>query len=149
MRTTTEEEIIKELRKSVERHRDSAQRYRQLRSALSGSSTPVVGDALLQYWQTLVDPDGHFVAQQFVARLLLDLNPPTSLTLRQLLAGLRNWNLSVEEFPRYLALQFGEDRVRDALCELEGGSPGDEVLLRAAAAARFWLRPGWTRVRQG
>jgi hypothetical protein len=148
MRTTTREEIIDEVRQSLERHGASAQRYRQLKSALSRCSAPLVGDALLQYWQTLTEPDDQFVEQEFLAGLLLELNPPASVTLRQVLGSLRNWNLSVQEFPWYLALQFGENQVLEALHDLQSESPDDQVLLRAAETVRFWLQADYATRRQ-
>jgi hypothetical protein len=148
VKTTSKDEIIEEVRESIGRHVCSAQRFRQLKSALSKSSSPMVGDALLECWQTLTSPDEQFVEQEFVAGLLFVLNPATSLAIGQVLAGLRNWNLSVEEFPWYVALRFGEDELLQKLNTLEDESGGDPVLVRAAEAARYWLRADYAAERE-
>lgn len=140
MKTDTIDEIILEVRKSVEQLQCSPQRYQQLKLNLSQKDLLLVGDALLQYWLTLRDPGTQFDAQQFVASLLFALNPTTSLSLSEILAGLSNWNLSVEEFPWYLAMQFGKEQVLRAVQELETTASDSTSLTRAAETFRFWLK---------
>ena len=148
MKIDTKDEIIEEIRESVEQHACSAQRFRQLKSALSASNSPAAGDALLECWQTLTSPDEQFVEQEFVAGLLFVLSPATSLTIGQVLAGLRNWNLSVEEYPWYVALQFGEDELLQELSVFEEESGDDPALARAADAMRYWLRADYVAERE-
>lgn len=140
MKTDTTTEIIFEVRKSIEQHHCSQQRHQQLKLNLSQQDPLLVGDALLQYWLTLRDPGTQFDAQQFVASLLFALNPTTSLSLPEILAGLSGWNLSVEEFPWYLALQFGKEQVLRAVQEIETTAPDPISLVRAAETFRYWLK---------
>jgi hypothetical protein len=146
MQTTTKNEIIEEVKKSVERHHCSKQRYQQLKMSLSKADSLLTGDALLDYWCTLDDPDTQFEAQQFVASLLFALNPCTSVTLSRILRRLSNWNLSVEEFPWYLATQFGEEQVLLELRILED-SLRDIAYARAAETVRRWLQADYTTIR--
>jgi hypothetical protein len=139
MKTGTADEIILEVRKSVEQHQCSQQRHRQLKLNLSQKDPLLVGDALLQYWLTLYDPGSQFNAQQFVASLLFALNPPTSLSLPEILVGLPSWNLSIEKFPWYLALQFGKEQVLHAVRGFERTAPDPTLIVRAAEAFRYWL----------
>ncbi len=146
MQVATKNEIIEEVKKSVERHHCSKQRYQQLKLSLSKTDSLLTGDALLDYWGTLDDPDTQFEAQQFVASLLFALNPSTSVTLNRILRELPNWNLSVEEFPWYLATQFGEEQVLRELRALEDTLP-DEAFARAAETVRRWLQADYTATR--
>jgi hypothetical protein len=75
-----------------------------------------------------------------VASLLFVLNPPTTLPLNYLVLGLSKWNLSVEELPWYLAIQFGEERFLHELDIIEQESSNNEDLIRAIHTARRWLQ---------
>ena len=142
MKTRTQEEIISEVHKSIFQHRSSRQRFRQLKSILSKNDPRLVGDALLSYWRTLVDQ--HYEAQLFVASLLFALNPPTSISLSDILKDLTIWDCSVEEFPWYLALQFGKDTVLQELHSLVDANPEDETIMRAAETMRYCLKIDYT-----
>ncbi len=112
------------------------QRWEQLRLRLAEDDSRLVGDALLEYWPTL----RAYEEQLFVARLLFALNPSTSRSLDEILVTLGNWDLSVEEFPWYLANKFGEGALLRKLRALEEGGSEDEKLIRAIATARCWLK---------
>lgn len=140
MKTGTATEIIWEVRKSVEQLQCSPQRHRQLKLELRQKDPRLVGNALLQFWRTLNHPTDQFNAQEFVASLLFALNPTTSLSLSEILTDLPNWNPSVEEFPWYLALQFGKEQVLRVVQELEATTPDSTSLARAAETFRFWLK---------
>ncbi len=140
MKTNTKEEIISEVHKSIHDHGCSAQRFRQLKSVLGKNDPSLVGEALLTYWHTLTNPDKPYQSQQFVASLLLALNPKSPFHLSSLTEDLANWNLSVEEFPRYLALQFGKDRVLQEFDVLVSNHPDNQAIVRAAETVRYWLK---------
>jgi hypothetical protein len=142
MKTSTNDEIIKEVKKSISLYHCSIQRYRQLKSSLSRRDPKLVGDALLSCWAELVNSDAGtmFAPQVFVASLLFALNPTTSQTLGEILSGIAGWNLSVEEFPWYLAQQFGKEQVLQELGVLESKRPADEGFSRAANAVQYWLK---------
>jgi hypothetical protein len=149
MKTATSTEIATELTKSIVQHGCSNQRYRQLARRLSQEDPALVGDALLGYWATEIREEDEYWPQKFVAALLFVLNPPTTLALGEILAGLKKWNLSVQEFPWYLALQFGEERLLHELEVLGQESPGDVALVQAVETMRYWLRKGYRAARAG
>lgn len=139
MKTSTHDVILMEIRRSVRPDRLDEQRYRQLRARLAREDPALVGDALLGYWERETGEDAYF-AQEFVASLLFVLNPPASRSLRQLLLGLRNWNLSVEEYPWYLGRQFGREAVLSELDVLHEELGEGGVSDRHADTLRYWLR---------
>lgn len=139
MKTSTKNDIMIEFNKSIIQHGCSVQRWLQLKSRLSKEDLLLVGDCLLIYWESDLT-EGDYNAQRFVASLLFVLNPPTTLPLNSILLGLSKWNLSVEEFPWYLATQFGEERFLHELDILEQESSNNEDLTRAIHTARWWLQ---------
>ena len=149
MKTATPAEIATELTKSIVQHRCSDQRLRQLARRLSCEDPVLVGDALLGYWATEIQEEDEYGPQKFLATLLFVLNPPTTLVLEEIVLGLKKWNLSVEEFPWCLALQFGEARLLRALEVLAEEAPRDMALARAVETMRYWLRQDYRALRDG
>lgn len=81
--------------------------------------------------------------QALAGSLLLRLRPPCPLAADEAVRNiLGSWEVSVEEFPWYLALACGEDAIWNAIVQLEA-EPLDDRRRLALHTFRFWLLPGW------
>ena len=79
-------------------------------------------------------------AQEVAGRLLAELKPKGSLELKSLLrAALPRYELSVEQFPQYLAVLCGSSAMLSAFQEIEH-EPLSEAERRALQTMKFWLR---------
>jgi len=79
-------------------------------------------------------------AQEVAGRLLTELKPKAPLELKSLLrAALPRYELSVEQFPQYLASLCGSTAMHAAFQEIEY-EPLSEVERRALQTMKFWLR---------
>ena len=81
---------------------------------------------------------GGFLGQQYAGQILVHLKPPCEHQVDDVLCELLpNWNRSVEELPKYLAMVFGRNTLLTALDRLDLQQSVDPVLTNTV---RFWLR---------
>jgi len=79
-------------------------------------------------------------AQELAGQLLVELKPGTPAGLEQILRlALPRYELSVEQFPRYLASTCGSSAVLQVLENISCEAPAAPVQ-RALETMRFWLR---------
>jgi hypothetical protein len=109
------------------------QEFAQLVRELERLPSPLRFDALAQAFA-----DDHYLKQEYVGRILVQLNPtcprPLSELLPQLLPG---WNLSIEQLPRYLAGVFGHAALLDALDTVDRNGAQGQAKTKTI---RYWLR---------
>lgn len=80
----------------------------------------------------------HYLKQEYVGTILLQVNPPCFQSLNELLPRLLpGWNLSIEQLPRYLTGVFGLAAVSDAIDEVDANGASDHTKTKTV---RYWLR---------
>ena len=118
----------------------NSQQFRYLASRLSKNGPAEVLAGLMQVFTAGPAASEGSKAQELAAALLMELRPQGELQLESTIRGaLPRYELSVEQFPLFLAATVGTDAVREVLSRLEETelSPREA---RARDTMMFWLR---------
>jgi hypothetical protein len=103
---------------------------------------------LVQVFTTGEPPPTSSAAQELAGHLLVELNPVGEVDLDAVLrAALPRYELSVEQFPYFLAAACGKQAVLDALARIVTADLPQEQR-RAAETMSFWLRQ-WSQTSFG
>ena len=135
-----EERITERLRRAVIRWPDqlNPQELLSLKRQLSRLTADVQFDVLAQPFLHPPEYGNPYLAQEYAGRLLVEIAPPCTWPLDEVLRNLLpGWNRSVEEFAFYLASTFGRDVVLAALAPLDDAQ---QVERAKTDTVRFWLR---------
>ena len=115
------------------------QQFQLLVARLQRVPTHEVARGLLAIFTTGELPPAGSPMQELAGRLLAELAPAAEFDLIAVLrASLARYELSVEQFPLYLAFVFGRECVLSALAHLES-EPLSQVEHRSLKTLRFWL----------
>jgi hypothetical protein len=116
------------------------QQRQQLADRLSKLDARDVMSGLLRVFGEGQPPPLGSAAQELAGVLLVDLVPKGSIDLEPLLrSSLSRYEMSVEQFPHYLAMVCGVEAVSEALTQIEAENLS-EAERRALLTLRFWLR---------
>lgn len=119
---------------------NNPQQFDQLAMRLAKADATEAVHGLLQVFITGEPAPQSSPAQELAGRLLATLEPVELKDVKSTLrASLSRYELSVEQFPQYLAKACGADAVYSALCELES-EPLSQTEARAVETMKFWLR---------
>ena len=116
------------------------QQFEQIASRISKAGEAEVLQGLLKVFTHGEPAPLGSAAQELAGRLLAALEPKGRLELKSLLrAALPRYELSVEQFPHYLAASCGSSAMLSALEELEHELVS-EPERRALQTMKFWVR---------
>lgn len=116
------------------------QQVKYLTSRFRDVEETAVAHGLLRVFTEGAGPPEGSAAQELAGQLLEALCPKSSLELSEILsAALSRYELSVEQFPLYLALTFGKWQMLAELDRLENAMQL-EAEYRAIQTMKFWLR---------
>ncbi len=116
------------------------QQYQQLVDRLGKADGREVANGLLRVFIDGRPPPGGSAAQEIAGALLMELTPKGDFDLTDMLRqALKRYELSVEQFPQYLAKTYGRSVVLDALSHVESENLTASEQ-RAVHTMRFWLK---------
>jgi hypothetical protein len=116
----SKERIIQKIYWAVDHYGDfNPQQHSQIASVLQKLDSAEVFEILYTVLTNVDRPATRFADQQFVARLLLNLQPTCTLELTEAIQGLlKGYNFSIREVPWYFAQQYGKQVVLEILEKL-------------------------------
>jgi hypothetical protein len=116
------------------------QQFQQLSSRLRKANPAEVLQGLISVFTHGQPAPRGSAAQELAGQLLVELRPGTPAGLEQILrSALPRYELSVEQFPRYLAAACGSSAVLQALESISCEAPSEPVQ-HALETMKFWLR---------
>lgn len=116
------------------------QQLKYLIARLRPVAEPTVAHGLLRVFMDGAAPPESSAAQELAGQLLAELRPKTDIGLKEILApALSRYELSVEQFPHYLASLLGREYLLAELDRLELSTLSERER-RALQTMRFWLR---------
>ncbi|WP_227816876.1 hypothetical protein [Nitrogeniibacter aestuarii] len=133
------EEICNSIVESAERYGpNNPQRLKQLSFVLAKCNPEEVFKGL--YSVFLLSEPNNYDSQQLAGVLLFKISPSAEFELEEVLRmSLNTYNLSVEEWPWYLARRFGQERVLNVLERVLQTEKGSTARRSAETMAR-WVR---------
>ena len=96
--------------------------------------------AILDVFCDTSRPDERLQDQEIAGKILVELQPPCSLALDEVLHAVApNWNVSIEQLPYYLVEQFGKKAVASTAKSVRKAYAPESCEARALGTVVWWI----------